>query len=155
MKRARPARQSGFSLVETVAAMGILSIAAIPLLQISTDATRNASRLETRLLARTVAENVLSRTLASPSLLEGGVVGGTEIQLGREFSWLVISSPPKLGDVQNLEVTVTVGDDEQVLARLIGLKANPFPVEALAPPESDPPEELGGDEDGEDKAPPK
>ena len=37
----QPELEAGFSLVETVAALGILAMAAIPLLQISTDATKS------------------------------------------------------------------------------------------------------------------
>ena len=75
--------QAGFSLVETVAAMGILAMAAIPLLQITTDATRNPSSLEGRVLARTVAENVMARSMASPEILDAGVATGRRAPDGR------------------------------------------------------------------------
>ena len=99
-------RQAGFSLVETIAAMGILAMAAIPLLQISTDATRNTAALETRLLARTVAENVLNRALAQPLALETGLQTGLEMQLGRTFSYTLRSSAVGADGLQGLEVLV-------------------------------------------------
>ena len=85
--------QAGFSLVETVAAMGILALAAIPLLQVTTDASRNAASLETRLLARTVAENVMARSMSTREVLDAGLATGQETQLGRTFIWTRTTGP--------------------------------------------------------------
>lgn len=126
----KPARQrsseAGFSLVETVAAMGILAMAAIPLLQISTEATANTASLESRLLARTVAENVINRTMASPLVLEAGLESGRETQMGRAFEYTLIVAAPDESGLQGMEVTVK-SDREggQTMARLVSLKAVP------------------------------
>ncbi|MEL6414479.1 MAG: type II secretion system minor pseudopilin GspI [Pseudomonadota bacterium] len=117
--------QSGFSLVETVAAMGILALAAVPLLQITTDATRNAANLEGRVLARTVAENVMARAMATPEIIDAGIATGRETQMGRSFIWTRTASLPQVGELQNLEVQVRREDDEQVAARLVSLKYMP------------------------------
>lgn len=130
MKRADPRREGGFSLVETVAAIGILSIAALPLMQVSREATRNTGRLEARLLARTVAENVMARTLTDPDVRDAGIEIGTETQLQRTFHWTLTTGPAVPGDVQTIEVAVSIGDDEQVLARLQSLKLGPTLVTA-------------------------
>ena len=125
MSSARSSRQSGFSLVETVAAMGILAMAAIPLLQITTEANRNASDLETRLLARTVAENEMARAMATRTLLNGGIATGQEVQMGRTYVWTRTTSMAEIGQLQNLRVEVRPADSEQVLASLISLKYIP------------------------------
>lgn len=125
MSNARASRQSGFSLVETVAAMGILAMAAIPLLQITTEANRNASDLETRLLARTVAENEMARAMATRTLLDGGIATGQEVQMGRTYVWTRTTSMAEIGQLQNLRVEVRPADSEQVLASLISLKYIP------------------------------
>lgn len=117
--------QAGFSLVETVAAMGILAMAAIPLLQITTDANRNAASLETRLLARTVAENEMARALATRTVLDAGVATGQEVQMGRTFNWVRTTSPAQVGQLQNLQVEVRPAESEQVLASLVSLKYVP------------------------------
>ncbi|MEM7493253.1 MAG: type II secretion system minor pseudopilin GspI [Pseudomonadota bacterium] len=135
-------RQAGFSLVETIAAMGILAMAAIPLLQISTDATRNTAALETRLLARTVAENVMNRALAQPLALEAGLQNGLETQLGRTFSYTLRSSAAGADGLQGLEVLVREDrDGSETAARLVSLKATlqPLPqLTAQTPDESEP-----------------
>lgn len=117
-------KDAGFSLVETIAAMGILAMAAIPLLQISTDATRNTAALETRLLARTVAENVMNRALADPAALEAGLQNGLETQLGRSFSYTLSASAMGADGLQGLEVLVREDrDGSAIAARLVSLKA--------------------------------
>lgn len=125
LSSAEAKHQSGFSLVETVAAMGILALAAVPLLQITTDATRNAANLEGRVLARTVAENVMARAMATPEIIDAGIATGRETQMGRAFIWTRTASLPQVGEVQNLEVQVRRENDEQVIARLVSLKYMP------------------------------
>ncbi len=125
MSSVKSAHQSGFSLVETVAAMGILALAAVPLLQITTDATRNAANLEGRVLARTVAENVMARAMATPEIIDAGIATGRETQMGRTFIWTRTASLAQVGEIQNLEVRVRREDDEQVVARLVSLKYMP------------------------------
>lgn len=125
MSNVRSCAQAGFSLVETVAAMGILALAAIPLLQVTTDANRNAASLETRLLARTVAENELARAMASRTVLDAGISTGEVDQMGRTFVWTRTTSPAQVGQLQNFRVDVRSDNSEQVLASLISLKYIP------------------------------
>jgi general secretion pathway protein I len=135
MRAKRVRSEAGFSLVETVAAMGILAMAAIPLLQISSDATRNTAALETRLLARTVGENVMALAMVEPNVLDGGIQTGTQTQLGRQFAYSLTVVPAQPGGLQALEVQVRLeGEDTQVLSRLVSLKAVPLP---LAPVEDE------------------
>lgn len=141
MPNARRKRQSGFSLVETVAAMGILALAAIPLLQVTTDASRNAASLESRLFARTVAENVMARSMASSEVIDAGISAGQETQLGRTYNWVRTASQAQSGELQNLKVEVRPAESEQVLASLISLKYLPKNLPGLNITEA---------EDGED-----
>ncbi|MGB3627494.1 MAG: type II secretion system minor pseudopilin GspI [Henriciella sp.] len=113
----------GFSLVETIAALGVLSLAAVPLMQLASDALVNTGRLESRLLARTTAENVLSRTIADPVALEIGQSNGREEQLGRAYDWTLTVMPTDREDLLRLEVQVRRSGQEQVQARLVTLRA--------------------------------
>lgn len=128
LKRASLSREQGFSLVETVAAMGVLALAAVPLMQLTGDATRNTARLESRLLARTVAENVMARTLATPTLIDAGITRGDEKQLARDYTWTRTAGPAIPGGLQTFEVTVTEKNASQVQARLVSLKAIAVPL---------------------------
>ena len=131
--------QCGFSLVETVAAMGILALAAIPLMQVTTDASRNAASLESRLLARTVAENVMARAMATREVIDAGISAGQETQMGRTYNWVRTASQADQGTLQNLRVDVRPAESEQVLASLISLKYIPqdLPGAVETPPNED------------------
>ncbi len=137
MPNARRKRQAGFSLVETVAAMGILALAAIPLLQVTTDASRNAASLESRLFARTVAENVMARSMASSEIIDAGISAGQETQMGRTYNWVRTASQAQAGELQNLKVEVRPAESEQVLASLISLKYLPISLPGLNITETD------------------
>lgn len=118
--------------------MGVLALAAVPLLQITTDATRNSASLEGRVLARTVAENVMARSMATAEIIDAGVVAGRETQMGRTYVWSRTASLARQGELQNLEVLVRRDEDEQVLARLVSLKYTPVPL-SLGPVSQDEP----------------
>lgn len=115
-------KTGGFSLVETVAALGILSLAAVPLMQLSSDAAQNTGRLESRLLARTTAENVLARAMSSPEPVVIGQTAGSETQLARTYDWTLTVFPTERPDLMRLEVRVSESGREQQLARLVTLK---------------------------------
>jgi len=119
--------------------MGILALAAIPLLQVTTDANRNAASLETRLLARTVAENELARAMASRTVLDAGIATGQVDQMGRTFVWTRTTSPAQIGQLQNYRVDVRPDNSEQVLASLISLKYIPanLPGDAVSQGQSE------------------
>lgn len=123
----RNRKQAGFSLVETVAALAILSLAAVPLMQVSSDALQNTARLESRFLARTTAENVLSRAMADPEQVSAGQTSGTETQLGRNFNWTLTVHPTERPQLFRLEVIVSQAGREQTIARLITLKSQVQP----------------------------
>lgn len=142
MSNVKRKSQSGFSLVETVAAMGILALTAIPLMQVTTDATRNAASLESRLFARTVAENVMARSMASAEIIDAGISAGQETQMGRTYTWVRTAAEAQQGQLQNLRVDVRPAESEQVLASLVSLKYIPQNLPGAA--ESPPPTEGDG-----------
>ncbi len=134
LKRDKRSAEAGFSLVETVAAMGILALAAVPLMQVASDSTRNTGALENRLLARTVAENILSEFMADPELQDAGIRSGQETQLGRAYDWKILIGPVTDGQLQQFQVSVRRGGDAQILASLSSLKAV---TRAIVPVEPD------------------
>ncbi|MEM8616809.1 MAG: type II secretion system minor pseudopilin GspI [Pseudomonadota bacterium] len=125
---AAPQGQAGFSLVETLAALGILALAGVPLVQLTADATRNAAALESRMLARTVAENVLAEALSEVEPIEAGVRTGKAEQMARTYDWTLTASAAEPGSLQSLTITVSPNGRDQTLARLQTLKAIPRPL---------------------------
>lgn len=117
-------QQAGFSLVETIAAMGILALAAIPLLQLVNNSIRGSSSLEHRFLARTVAENLLVQQIIEPALPNEKIVVDTGVskQLGRSFSWTMTTSPVQETAPQLVVVEVRLENSPQVIAQLTGVR---------------------------------
>lgn len=127
--------EAGFSLVETLAALGILALAALPLMQTATSSANATRHLENRMLARIVAENVISYEMVRGDQPDAGIRSGVETQMGRTLAWTVTAGPARAGDVQTLNVVVRLDGSQQVLAELSGLRAIPGvinPVDADA-----------------------
>lgn len=80
-------QEDGFSLLELLVALAILSLAAIPLMAGQSDSLKQAAKLQEKTLAQMVAENVVVRLRNQPSPPAAGQITGTEIQAGVPFHW--------------------------------------------------------------------
>ena len=100
----------GFTLVEVLAALAVFSLAAIGLIQVTSQSVRTADALETRFGARVVASNILADVLVAPEPLRDGSASGTETELSREFAWTraVVAAP--VGEADTVMITVLVRD---------------------------------------------
>lgn len=78
----------GFSLLELLVAMAILSMAVIPMLATQTTAIKNTIQLNDVFLARMVAENVLTELRLAEIPPQSGRSGGEEQQAGVDFIWV-------------------------------------------------------------------
>lgn len=110
--------QSGFTLVEVLAALAVFSIAAIGLSQSTGEATRGSRHMEAKFLAGVVAENRLIEAVVDPAPLVAGAKTGTDTQRGRQFDWTRLVGPTSRPDVVSISVTVQDPATEQVLVRL-------------------------------------
>jgi general secretion pathway protein I len=108
----------GFSLLETMVALSVFSISAMGLLSLNTQLVRISGELDTRLLARTVAENVavdtVTRTLESASRTETG----EQVQRNRSFAWTRTLEPAPRAGLYSVHIEVTEAGSDTVLARL-------------------------------------
>jgi len=113
----------GFSLLETMVALSVFSIAALGMLSLNTQTVRISSELDARALARTVAENVAVDTVTGP--LEGisAVETGEQTQRGRTYTWQrSVEATPRSG-LYSVHIEVRERGGETVLARLSLLAA--------------------------------
>lgn len=118
------ARESGgFTLVETLAALAVFSIAAMGLISMTGNATRSARHLETRFLAQVVAENAMADAISDPRPMERGVETGGERQRGRDFEWTRSVADTGRDGLVSVEVAVRAAGEAQVLAQLQALKS--------------------------------
>lgn len=121
MRRAANA-QSGFTLVEVLAALAVFAIAAIGLSQSTGESTRGAAHMEARFLAGIVADNQMVEAMIDPAPLRVGAITGTAIQRGRSYNWTRLVAPTERRDVIAVSITVSDPNTQQVLAQLEALK---------------------------------
>jgi general secretion pathway protein I len=126
MARGRSSSAAGFTLVEALVALAILSIALISALHVAAQSTVNVGELRARLLAGWVAENMLAEHRARGDWLPLGIQRGSARQGGLEFEWRreVVTTPNRA--FRRVDVFVSAAADEaHVLAHLTAMAVNP------------------------------
>ena len=124
----RPRSRQGFTLVEVLVALAIVSIALMAALRAAGQGTAAAGELRLRLLAGLVAENRLAEHRARGAWLPLGIGRGTQQQGGIEFAWReeVIATPNSA--FRRVDVFVSEpAADARALARLTGFVVQPPP----------------------------
>jgi len=116
----------GFTLVEVLVALAIISIALMSALRAAGQGTNNVGELRSRLLAGWVAENLLAEHRARADWLPLGVQRGSAREGGLDFSWReeVIATPNAA--FRRVDVRVyAAAEESHSLAHLAGFIVNP------------------------------
>jgi len=119
-------RVRGFTLIEVLVALAIVSIALMAALRASGQGTNAASELRLRTLAGWVAENRLAEHRARGDWLPLGIARGTQSQGGVELAWReeVIATPNSA--FRRVDVFVSApAQESRALARLTGFVVRP------------------------------
>ena len=119
-------RLRGFTLVEVLVALAIVSIALMAALRAAGQATNASGELRLRLFAGWVAENRLAEHRARVDWLPPGIARGTQSQGGVELAWReeVIATPNSA--FRRVDVFVSQpAQESRSLARLTGFVAQP------------------------------
>ena len=114
-------RNRGFTLVEVLVALAIVSIALMAALRAAGQGTSAAGELRLRLFASWVAENRLAEHRARGDWLPLGIARGTQAQGGVELAWReeVIATPHPA--FRRVDVFVSApAEASRPLARLTG-----------------------------------
>lgn len=122
----RRTRALGFTLVEVLVALAIVSIALLAALRAAEQGTSNAAELRARLLAGWVAENLLAEHRARGDWPPLGIQRGTEHQGSLDFSWRaeIIATPNAA--FRRIDVFVFDAPAQvHALAHLTGFVVNP------------------------------
>ena len=129
MRRLSLARPGGgFTLVEVLVALAIVSIALLAALRAAGQGTNAVGELRMRLFAGWVAQNRLAEHRARGEFLPVGIARGTQSQGGVELVWReeVIATPNSA--FRRLDVFVSApADESRALAHLTGFVVRPPP----------------------------
>ena len=119
-------RRAGFTLVEVLVALAIISIALLAALRAAGQGTNNVGELRARLLAGWVAENRLAEHRARGAWLPLGIQRGKEQEGGIEFVWReeVIATPNPA--FHRVDIFVSAAPEEShALAHFTGFSVQP------------------------------
>lgn len=122
----KDSRACGFTLIEVLVALAIISIALLASLRVAGNSTNSMGELRLRLLAGWVAENVLAEQRARGTWLPLGMQRGVVHQGGTEFTWRedVIVTPNAA--FRRVDVRVFAAQREtNALAHLVGFVVHP------------------------------
>jgi general secretion pathway protein I len=122
----RCGKRTGFTLVEVLVALAIVSIALLAALRAAGQGTNNVGELRSRVLAGWVAENLLEEHRARGDWLPPGIQRGMQHEGGVEFGWReeVIATPNPA--FRRIDVFVFVAPEEsRALAHFTGFMVHP------------------------------
>ena len=126
MARWRSSGRTGFTLVEVLIALAIVSIALIAALRAAGQGTNNAGELRSRMLAGWVAQNVLAEHRARGDWLPLGIQRGTQYQAGIEFLWREEITAMPSPAFRRVDIFVFLAPEEsRTLARVAGFVVQP------------------------------
>ena len=126
MTQRRCGRRAGFTLIEVLVALAIVSVALLAALRAAGQGTASVAELRGRLLAGWVAENLLAEHRARGDWLPLGIQRGKEREGGIEFAWReeVIATPNAA--FRRIDVFVFAAPEEsRALAHYTGFVVNP------------------------------
>ncbi len=112
----------GFSLLELLVAVAVLSLAAVTMIEHQAGGARMTSRVQVQALAAIVAENRLALLKTQDVAPRAGSKTGEEEQLGVAFRWREEVRVISGSDMLALNVVVSLENSEVPAATLTGFR---------------------------------
>lgn len=110
MSDRRP-REAGFTLIEMIVALAVLSLGLVALLNVTGENVRAASRIRENLVGEILAENHLVEAMLATDDLDMGRKTGEEDMAGRHWLWERTIAPTGNAAMLRVEVSVRPADE--------------------------------------------
>nr|VFJ51724.1 MAG: general secretion pathway protein I [Candidatus Kentron sp. FW]VFJ69501.1 MAG: general secretion pathway protein I [Candidatus Kentron sp. FW] len=130
--RSRPShcKNSGFTLIEVLIALGILTIALGALVKGLAQNTRNAAYLQDRMIAHWVAANAVTEIRLGGDLSSPGTEEGNAIMAEREWYWTARITETEDEGLWRIELAVGKDDTEdRNLGTLVSYVGRPLDMD--------------------------
>jgi len=119
----------GFTLLEVLVALAVLSIAMIPLVKTPVAIASNQSYLKAKTFAEYVALNKIAELQLDRNFPALGTKKGTEIMAGRDWYWKskILKANSLFKNIRRIEISVydNEDDDSSAIIKIISLVGNP------------------------------
>ncbi len=112
----------GFTLVEVLVALTVLSIAVVALVKVQGESAAAASGARARLYAQIVAENRLVETVTTPDTLIAGTTTGDVRLAGQTWTWTQAIAETGDREITRIDVAVRGAGEDTMLASLSGFR---------------------------------
>jgi general secretion pathway protein I len=117
-------REQGFTLIETLVAMAIFSLAALALLRLEGATLSSTSMLADRVLGQIVVRNLAVQVMTDARAPAFGKAAGSVVNAGRTWRW--VQETKRTEDVRIMRIDIIVTDD---VGRTSGALSLARPVE--------------------------
>ena len=114
--------EEGFSLLELLVAVAVLSMAIVPMLANQNQSLRNAAILHERALGQMVAENIIAYLTTAEPNLTPGPIQGQQAQAGIMFKWQGAVTEPGDNNFLMINLKVLHPEHGRELASLTGFR---------------------------------
>lgn len=117
--------KKGFTLLEILVALAILSIALMAALKSSGEAIRNTTALKERTLAQWVMVNRVAELELDKTWIELGTTRGKELMAGQTWYWVISTEKTPDPDIRKAEVSVGLEEKTKALVSMVAFLDRP------------------------------
>lgn len=117
--------KKGFTLLEILVALAVLSIALMAALKSSGVAIQNTSALKERTLAHWVMLNRVAELELDRSWISLGTTRGKTLMAGQTWYWVISTEKTPDPDIRMAEVSVGLGEKDNALVSMVAFLDRP------------------------------
>lgn len=115
----------GFTLLEILVALAVLSISLMAALKSTGESIRTSTALKERTLAQWVMVNRVAELELDKTWIELGTTRGKELMAGRTWYWVISTEKTPDPDIRKAEVSVGLEEKSKALVSMVAFLDRP------------------------------